>query len=90
MSITTDEKPVNKFTDRYNNEYFIDKRACNTLNKVLNTKFKSVYRQEGSFKGGQWSFPKINMDFETVYVLRDDDKVVSMQVSEWFTMSVED
>lgn len=89
MNIILDGKPVKKIIDKYCNDYFIDKRACNTLNKVLNTKFKAVYREESKLKSKQWSFPNINMDFETIYILRDDDKLVSMQVSEWFTMSVE-
>lgn len=89
MNIILDGKPVKKIIDKYCNDYSIDKRACNTLNKVLNTKFKAVYREESKLKSNQWSFPNINMDFETIYILREDDKLVSMQVSEWFTMSAE-
>lgn len=89
MNLIADEKPVKKFLDKWDTEYFMDKRACNTLNKILNTKFKAVYREGGNFKGRQWSFPTVNMDFETVYILRDDDKVVSMQVSEWFIIDME-
>ena len=89
MKLTINGKPVSSFTGEHGYEYFIDKRACNTLNKVLNTDFKAVYRKGENLNENQWSFPNISMDFETVYILRDDDKVVSMRVSEWFTLSME-
>lgn len=90
MKLTLNGKPVSSFTGEYGYEYIVDKRACNSLNKVLNTNFKAVYRKGDNLNENQWSFPSISMDFETVYILRDDDKVVSMQVSEWFTLSMED
>lgn len=89
MKLILDGKPVSSFTGEYGYKYVIDKRACNSLNKVLNTNFKAVYRKGDNLNENQWSFPNISMDFETVYILRDDDKVVSMAVSEWFTLSME-
>ena len=90
MELTLNGIPVSSFTGEYGYEYVIDKRACNSLNKVLNSDFKAVYRKGENLNENQWGFPSINMDFETVYILRDDDKVVSMQISEWFTLSMED
>ena len=89
MNLILDGNPVVKFTDEHGYEYKIDKRACNTINKILNTKFKAVYRRGNSLNNRQWSFPEINMDFEDIIILRDDNKVISMRVSEWFTLSME-
>lgn len=90
MKLVLDGIPINEFIGEHGYEYKIDKRACNTINKMLNTKFKAVYRRGNSLNNRQWSFPEISMDFENVFILRDDNRVVSMRVSEWFMLSMED
>ena len=66
-----------------NGEYYVvDYRATNTLNKVMGTNFKGVYRKEDCYKK-QWSSPNINCGGETFYVVREDDGVFKMSNSEW-------
>ena len=72
-----------------NREFRKDSRAKNTLNKVLGTNFKAVYREVREYKQEQWKSPTISWDGEDVYILRNDNKVVRMFNSEWSSLCLE-
>lgn len=72
-----------------NGEYYVvDYRATNTLNKVMGTNFKGVYRKEGCYNN-QWSSPNINCGGETFCVVREDGKVFKISNSEWCSIVLE-
>ena len=73
---------VNTFNDGHET-FKKDTRAKNSLNKLLNTDFKAVYRQEGNYKKFQWKHNKIDCCGEKFYVVTSKDKVVEMFNSEW-------
>lgn len=78
--------------DSLSDEYYTyvrDSRATNTLNKVMGTNFKCVYREESCYRQ-QWCSPSINCGGETFYVVREDGKVFKMSNSEWCSIALED
>lgn len=81
-------EPVMEFKDS-GVSYVRDMRAKNTLNKVMGTDFKAVYREKSCYDS-QWSSKTISCDGERFYVLRKDNKVFWMYNSEWCGIGLED
>lgn len=77
-----------EFKDQYGEVYKKDNRARETLNKVLDTEFKAVFRSENRYKN-QWKYPDIDWCGETIYIITHKNKLVSMQNSEWAFFTVE-
>lgn len=67
--------------------YIRDMRATKTLNKIMGTEFRAVYRLETEYDQ-QWKFPQVDWSGEEVYVLRKDNKVFTMTNSEWSSISL--
>lgn len=67
-------------------KYKLDNRAMNTLNKVLGTSFKAVYRKDREIDLHQWQALRLNIDPGNTFVVRSDNTVFAMQNSEWFTV----
>lgn len=64
-----------------------DKRACNTLNKVLGTDFKAIYRRDVYYKGHQLQSSCLQLDTGETFVVKQDNSVISINVSEWFEIT---
>lgn len=74
-----------EYKDEYGYTYKSDTRARNTLNKLLSTKFKKVFRQVTCYSK-QWGCPNIDHSSETFYVLTSSDKLIKFTNSEWASM----
>lgn len=70
------------FTDEIGVEFKEDKRACATLNSLLYTSFKAVYREASNY-WDQWEKKSLKWDSEHVYLVTADYRVVFMHNSEW-------
>lgn len=77
---------VLEFTDGYY-KFKKDNRARATLNKVLETNYKAVYRQETCYKD-QWNAGNIDFSGETFYVLTERGRLIEFKNSEWAWIEV--
>lgn len=68
-------------------KYKRDNRARNTINKVLGTNFKAVFRNVLEMNQCQWSAKDLHMDTGNCYIVTSDDHVLNFNNSEWFTIS---
>lgn len=68
-------------------KYKRDKRALNTLNKVLGTSYLAVFRKVFEVKNGQWSAKALSLDTDNVYIVTSDFRVLKFNNSEWFTIT---
>lgn len=77
----TDFTNVLAFTD---NGYVFkkDSHACKSLNKTLETEYKSVYRQSDQIKN-KWKTDNISWDSEQFHVVTAKGKLLSFYNSEW-------
>jgi hypothetical protein len=66
-------------------KFKLDKRALNTLNKVLGTDFKAVFRREYHTQR-PWSAKELSVDTGSVFVIRSNNTVMEFHNSEWFTI----
>lgn len=67
-------------------KYKRDKRALNTLNKVMGTSFIAVYRHSNEIARRQWCAKDLHIDTGNTFVVRADNTIFTMQNSEWFTV----
>lgn len=90
LLITKDKSQLPlQFIGEYGEVYFRDKRACNSLNSIIDTSFIAVYRQATAYKK-QWSLKGgLSWDDECVYIVTSKWKLISMQNSEWASFTVE-
>jgi hypothetical protein len=77
-----------RIRDEYDNWYVRDKRACNTMNKVLETNYKAVYRCLREYEQSQLSSKELHIDTGYTFVVTSKDRILFMSNSEW--MSIKD
>lgn len=70
-------------------KYKRDQRACNTLNKVLDTDYKAVYRRDRWTERGaqQWNAKHLSMESGDVFIVKKDNTVIILRNSEWFSIA---
>lgn len=68
-------------------KYKRDQRACNTLNKVLDTNYKAVYRRDTIYTREQWNAKHLSIETGDVLVVKQDNSVITLRNSEWFSVS---
>lgn len=67
----------------------LDSRAKNTLNSLLGTQFKGVYRESTKYHQ-QWSSKDgVDLSGETVYIVTSKWTVICFTNSEWASLSKE-
>jgi hypothetical protein len=72
---------VVEFTDGYD-IYKKDNRARTTINKMLETNYRAVYRKSIKYKD-QWKFGDIDWSGEHFYVVTEKNRVIKFTNSEW-------
>lgn len=82
---TLDWDIIDKFVDKHNGLYKKDKRGLNTLNKLMDTNFKHLFREE-LFKvhnHTQLKGPDINLDNQHIILVTSKNKLITLWNSEW-------
>ena len=71
---------VTEFKDLY--VYKLDKRATASINKVLGSTFKGVFRREDVYKN-QLKSCDLNLDTGSMFLLKSCGEMVEVVTSEW-------
>lgn len=73
---------VPRFKDKYGCTFIKDTRAKNSLNKLLETSYKAVYRMESEYEN-QWYNKRVQWDSESFYIVTQKNRIICMDNSEW-------
>lgn len=71
-----------EFKTEYGDIYKRDNRARESLNKLLETEYKAVFRHERNYKK-QWNKKDTDWSSEDFFVLTKTDRVIKFSNSEW-------